>query len=483
MRLETPAGRLDLKGETISIEISNPYFDFDSIPGTTTYAFTLPLTDNNQRLLNFPLLRVRGGEIPAPEMAYFYIDGALWRAGSLVYESGDEAKRELRYTFVADAADLASRIEGLTLPGLELGSVPLVLSPTAADYALPSFRNSAFYGDKREGWKGVLNRYQNGQYSGTIVPFPRLIPLLRRVLAALGYQVSGPWLDETEAQQLVVYSDRAAEEVNGNRTADVVLNRHVPTIEIGAFLVNLKKFCGLGFRFHPVRQQVMITSLADIIADQRYIDRTGGPATVAPPDTGGYALEMELESDDELNKTLDTGWAKLRLGAGKNELSTSAGTLHVVREKDPLDEGRQWLVPAVEAKGASEAYELGNESRCGLRLLFDRGLRPDSRGSLYPLATWDWLDYQGNMVGVETLHWEGLEGLYERRYRDWLAFLAQASRVERTMQFRVADLLTLDPGRKEMVEGRKYLWEKISFTVSSARRLETAKFTYRHCRL
>ncbi len=39
------------------------------------------------------------------------------------------------------------------------------------------------------------------------------------------------------------------------------------------------------------------------------------------------------------------------------------GTLHLVREEDPNTPGREWLLPAISAKGASTEYALGDDTR------------------------------------------------------------------------------------------------------------------------
>jgi hypothetical protein len=138
----------------------------------------------------------------------------------------------------------------------------------------------------------------------------------------------------------------------------------------------------------------------------------------------------------------------------------------------------------VETKGASLAYDLGDDSRCGLRLLFDRGLQPASNGNLYPLATWGRENYAGIPCGDSTLHWDGDRGLYATWHQAWLDFLDRATSREATMEFRVTDLLTLDPARKEMVNSRKYLWEKVSLSLkTTGATLETAQYTYRYVRL
>ncbi|MFC7669273.1 hypothetical protein ACFQT0_19390 [Hymenobacter humi] len=56
-----------------------------------------------------------------PEPVEFYIDGQLRWVGALVYLDCDEEKRMFSYNFVADAADLQSRIDGVSLTSLEPG--------------------------------------------------------------------------------------------------------------------------------------------------------------------------------------------------------------------------------------------------------------------------------------------------------------------------------------------------------------------------
>ncbi|MGI4762328.1 MAG: hypothetical protein ACRYF0_16580 [Janthinobacterium lividum] len=491
--LEVNAGPLELAAGTIALEISNPYFSTNSVPGTTTYPFGVSRTPGNQVKLNFPDVRADQGERIADEPCQLYLDGVLRWVGALVYLDCDEEKDLYEYTFVADAADLASRIEGVSLPGLDLGTVPLELVPDAADYALPCLRNEAFYdAEKGPAYGQVVNYYRNGAYQLTpsgkrapIVPFPRLVPLLRRVYGALGYAVSGPWLDTQEAQQAIIYSDRAAEDAAGNVLEQVDLNRHVPALGVAEFTVALQQVFGLAYDFHPVRRELRIRALRDVLADPAYVARTGAGLARTTAVTGdGYTLEMALESDDDLNKILDTGWAKLVIGKGKQVISSAVGTLHVVREADPLAAGRQWAVPAVAAKGASPAFDNGDDSRCGLRLLYDRGLQADSQGERYPLATWEARDYAGTRIGASTLHWDGADGLYATWHAAWLAFLDRATTKERPMQFGIADLLTLDPARKELVDGKKYLWEKVSLSLSTTgTQLATAAYTYRYTRL
>ncbi len=491
--LKVAAGWLELASGTLSLEINSPFFEADTIPGTISYPFGLTLSAGNVVRLNFPHVRADQGEVIAPEPVELYLEGVLRWVGSLVYLSYDEEKQVLAYQFVADAADLNTRLDGVSLPALELGTALLELRHDAALYALPCLRNTLFYDDdKVKNYAQVVNYYRNGAYQPSpgskrspIVPFLRLVPLLKRVFAALDYELaSGGWLDLPEVQHVVIYSDRAAEDAAGNVLSSFALNRHVPDLPVADFLLALQKFFGLGFDFHPVRRQVRIRALRDVVADQAYVPRTGGPAKTTAVTGDGYTFTMGLESDDELNKTLDTGWAKFVLGKGKEAISIEAGTLHVLRENDPLDANRPWLVPAVETKGASPAFDQGDDTRCGLRLLFDRGLQEDGQLQPYPLASWDLHNYVGTAVGQGTLRWDGPWGLYATWHAAWYDFLGRATTKERDMQFGITDLLTLDAGRKELVDGKKYLWQQVSLSLSTTgSALATASFTYRYSRL
>lgn len=445
MGLKTALGWLDLQPGTVGIEISNPFFQYDAVPGVTTYPFSLPMTPGNLRRLNFPHVRAAQGEQPAPEPVEFYVDGQLWRVGSLLYQEYQPNKQVLVYKFAAGADDLQARIEGLTLASLDLGTVPLG-QDLQHDYSLRTLRNVDFYGDKYPGFSGLLNA------GGVLSPQPRLVPLLRRVLGAVGYTVAGEWLTRPAVRQLSVYSDRAAEDAAGNRLAAIALNQFVPTsTEVSAALVALQQLFALGFDFDTVRRQLRIVPLREVAEDDAYLVREPGVLTRAVPSLyQGYTLEMGLESDDALNKTLDTSWAKLVLDAGKTSVKTEAGTLHVV---DGL--------PTIRTRGASPARELGNDSRCGLRLLFDR---------------------DAQLAGDLVLRWAGAQGLYQQCHKPWLDLLARAGTEERTMPFRIADLLSLNPARKELVGPRKYLWEKVSLSVSTSTRLQAARFTYRPVR-
>jgi len=474
MRLVTVATGIELAlPDELSLDIDSPYFQADAIPGTASLPFDLAWTRENLRGLNFPhLFRGPGG--PPPVLVDCYIDGPRWRRGKLVYLSVDVAAQRLRYNFVADAADLATAIQDVKLDTLDLGTAPLVIRKNDV-YALNPVKNSAFYGDKAPaGYSSYLNYAPGGVYApgAELAPQPYLVPLLRRVAAHFGYEAVGPWLDEPEIQTLCLYSDRLATD-----PTTVTLNRHVPAIDVADLLLGLKGLFGLGIYVNPNARQLRFTALRGVL-QRAAIPRPGAWQSATANTTNGFALTSNPDANDELDKTLDTGWQKFTLGAGGESQDIKAGTLHMVVA--PMGAGGpSWQVPAYEGKGAVPGNaDVGDESKVGLRLLFDRGYQPASDGSRYPLGSALATNLRGLKVGDYSLQWPGPAGLYAQWHQAWLAFRARAVQHVYQSEFRVADLLSLDPDQADFIDYHHCLWEKVSVTISAGAPLSTATFTY-----
>jgi hypothetical protein len=471
-----PAGR-------IALEIASPYFETDAIPGVTSYPTDVPATGENPRRLGFPHLH-RGPGGPPPVPVDCYLDGQRWKRGSLVYRSYNAQKRTYRVNFVADATDLAKQLAALQLPDLVLPDRVFARDGSAAGYVLAPVRNAAFFDEKNPAFKGILNHPTPagvlGPASASQVYTPLLyfVPVLRQVFASLGWTITGSWVDDVEIQSLVVYSDRAlpATLADGDPFNPA---RHLPNMSVAELLLALQKTFCLGLYFQADRKELRLTPLREAVVRGAYVDRPGAVLTAAGTnETQGFTLKLAPDTNDELDKTLDTSWQQLIVGGGQEAITAAAGTLHLVREQDPNGAGRQWLLPAISAKGASSEYALGDDSRTGLRLLFDRGPCPDSAGDSYNLVSPGTEDYAGNAVGTYSLHWDGPAGLYAQWHRPWLDFRARAVPREYIVPFRIADLLTLDPATHEQVDYHRLLWENVSLSVGADSRLQSATFAY-----
>jgi len=480
MKLVTVAGQQELLlPSEMSVDIDNPGFEADAIPGTWSLPIDLFWARQNLVALDFPHL-YRGPGGPAPVAVDYYLDEVRWRRGKLVYLSLDAQAKLLRYNFVADAADLATLIKDVKLDTLDLGTAPLDRTGNATAYALLPVRNATFYGDVDKApavYKGYLN-YVPASASGpppdaVLAPQPYLVPIIRKVLAHFGYELVGTWAADAEINKLVIYSDRLCLD-----PGTVTLNRHVPGIDVADLLLGVAGLFCLQLYFNPLTKQARFTPLRDVIAGaaagQRA--RVGTWLSSTANTTNGFLLKQQPDSNDELDKTLNTAWQQLRVGAGGEEQAVKAGTLHLV---NATEGNRNWLVPAYEGKGAIPGNaDVGDESRVGLRLLFNRGFQPDSAGNLYPLGTGGAVNATGASVGSYALQWDGPKGLYQVWHKDWLTFRARA--VQHTYQcaLRVGDLLLLDPSQADLVDYHLCFWEKVSLSVAAGSVLTTATFTY-----
>lgn len=96
--------------------------------------------------------------------------------------------------------------------------------------------------------------------------------------------------------------------------------------------------------------------------------------------------------------------------------------------------GREWLIPVTMQPGNFDALSGVFKSEFTKSLLFYHGLRNDSDGFLYPLASNDVFDFAGNQISFEStdehpaytqelsLKWNGDSGLWERKHKNWVTW-------------------------------------------------------------
>ena len=464
---------LTLSGE-LSLDVDSPYFQPDAIPGTASLPAELPWTRENLRGLGFPhLVRRAGG--PAPVTVDLYLEGVRWQRGLLRYVSVDVEAQRLKYNFVSAAGDLAAAIKGVKLGELELGTVPFAGGAVrTADYFLPTVRNASFYGDADQapaGYSGYVNYWQpTGTYpaDATLCPMLYLLPVLKLVFSYFGWELVGPLLDDAELQTAVIFTDRALPA----GAVQMSLAAQLPNLDVADLLLGVQGLFCAGYFFNTLTRQVRLSLLRDVVAGTDQLARPGRYQASTANTTTGWLLRQVPDDADELDKSLDAGWQQLAVLGGGEGQEVKAGTLHFV---STADQNRTWSVPAFEGKGAMPGNaDLGDDSRVGLRLLFDRGWGTDSNGRGYPLAS----PLPAQPGDQYSLQWGGPQGLYATFHAAWLGFRARAVQHSYVAGFRLADLLLLDPATAEYVDYHRCLWEKVSVSFRPDAPLQYATFTY-----
>lgn len=467
-----------------AVEGRSPLFAAQAIPGTRVYSFNVPLTKSNRRIFRFA---ERIGTLEPPQQVFpdaeLYLFGTRWRSGTLRLREASTNGYAL--SFHTDAGDLAARISKQRLTDLDLGTdvLNLTADPEAIypdrRYALFPVKNPAFYGELNEDYVGYMNYYHQGAFATNttanqynIVPFPFLLYVLNQVAQQLGYLgVSGPWTQEEDIRRLVIYNTYALDELfEGLNTyqSKIDFTNHVPPTEVGKFLVAIKNLFGLAIFVNPRTKYLEFVRLTDVLSDQAFSDlsdRATAQYTLTPNASDGFALGLTPDNGDELYKILPYADQSYRIGNGAESFETPIGTLFEVKDNDAE---REWAIPQAQQAGNSPAYldenaALALQNDFGLRLLFYRGLQPDSANNRYPQAS-----PEGNYY---KLGYSGFSGLYERCYRPWLDFLSTTQQVETSFRFRAPEVLGLDFRRKIMRGHVKYFIRdyKLSITRNGIR--------------
>lgn len=495
-RVGSPAESLDLSEDTeAQVEVNNPLFETDELPGTLIYPFMVPPTPKNRRLLAFAGY-LAATRVPNQRFACdLYLLGVLWRRGQLSVVKRSAEGFEL--SFQTDVGDVSIQLTDRQLTDLPLPTVPLVLNSSGTGpppswparlYALPTVVNSLFFPEKDAatlGYQGLVNAYA-GTYDTTqpIVPMPYLRTVVEQVCALIGYELGGTFFSDVEIQALVLYSNQAVDVA----AATVVLSQHLPDQSIPDFLVAFRALFCLSTVFDSVRRQFLIDSLRDVLADARYVDwsdRTEAGLEWEPNTSAGYWLKQTLDTSDDLSKNAPASEYELKIGGAGEEIKVDASSLSMQRGRPTPTSGSNvadTLLPVTVQKGNSPALPDEKDNKCALRLLFDRGQHLNANGQFYPLASAEAVNYGGLQVGNYSLRWDGPQGLYQVWHKDWLDFRGRTETVTRSLRLRLADLLQLDPRRKVLIraaEGTSLaFWKSITVTISQQGGIQSAQIPF-----
>lgn len=478
---------LELSDNTnFSFELENPLFSSDAIGGSLVYSFSVPNSAHNRRLLDFVnLLPVMPKAVEVSPVR-LYLAGQLYQVGRLVIRDTSDESTQL--SFHADAGSLASKINNLKLAELPLGSFDLSydhqLNYPDRAYALPVLHSPEFYGDKNLDFKGYVNYYHQGNPTNTeknyytLCPMPYLLHVLKAMAVKIGYDLSGPWLDDPDTKRLIIYNNKALDQKNFRLNLfqkKFNLADHVPDITVGQMLVDLKNLFGLGIFVDPSLQIIHVRRLEDVINSSYYREmsrQAGKRYNKSFSSYSGYKLTMTPDSADNLFRDAEYDWLSYTLDAGRQEINSRASTLVVEEVQDTVNVARKWTVPKVSQKGNSAAFGVSGKNEA-FRLLYYNGMQPDSLKIGFPSAS-----YQ---TARRSLHWDGDKGLYNQGYRRWLDAMKQSIIVEREMLFSLNDLMTLNMSEKLMIEGLKFFIKNIRLGIKrSDTQLRPAKVKLVH---
>jgi len=453
---------------SFSIGGRSPYTQPGELYGPKVYNVSALDSRSNARIFQFASLINNTGRVKAYPNAQIRFGDLLWKVGTLKLR---DISGGYNFSFHSDAGDIEAKIKNRTLPALDLGTDSTGLNtvniyPTAK-HACFVVKNPLFYAEnnsKNTLYEGYVNQYNTGASrlynptqdgnAYTVTPFPFLLHVLERIFNDLGYfGISGAWTQEENIRRVVLYNNY------DHRSGDIIYNRHVPPISVGAFLIDTAIYFGITYVINPVTRLVEIRKVSDWLADQSYVDlnyRANRSYKLEPNENDGFRFSMRADGSDKLLEN-DPSWMESKIGNGSHPIEVNASPLTMITETNP--DAAEWTIPQVQQQGSGPAFDLELDSRGGLRFMLFEGMATDSGGNAYP---------RGHYLRTGfSLRWSGADGIIARSYGGWTDWKSETEHMERTVELTLVELMQLDTSRKVMIDNLKWIVEEYDASITA----------------
>ena len=223
----------------LSLEINNPLFETEILPGDWTLPFTVPDHPTNNIIFNLPKDISNTAEFEQDYDAELYIGGNLYSLGRINVTRAEPGRYSL--VFGNEISRLKATLENKKLNEFDYGGVrtfgttaddiiahaktTVLADPLDYDYVFPSIYAPFFYGDSQQNnpytllflnsydapgaafKKNVLVTTESAANKYTLAPQPYLHYLLNQLFAAAGFILKGDFMDDAEMKKLAIYSN------------------------------------------------------------------------------------------------------------------------------------------------------------------------------------------------------------------------------------------------------------------------------------
>ncbi|MEL6140681.1 MAG: hypothetical protein AAFU67_03595 [Bacteroidota bacterium] len=324
-----------LPGTSLGVDVNTPiYFgdrDPELIPGLKSYSLTVPPTNKNRRLLNRPAELDNPKSFLTESGWIIYHDGRLISSGQLLVEDAGY-EQDIRVTFIGgisgNLSGLKSREVGEFVEdqsfnvGVETQDVyayakEVILDPENYDFMFPTINvaeDSGLQPGDNEDDPGVptryafFNLYESGRFAlsssvryglspvvqpvieySTIAAQPRLHWVMKKMFAAIGYNLTGVFdsdVNSTELKDLLLVTnhtqDRRTRFLTEEPTMeDIELDptfrpaRMMPKVKGNVLLKKIcNRFCWTPF-VDEQNRRVRLLANRDLLKDETFVDWTG----------------------------------------------------------------------------------------------------------------------------------------------------------------------------------------------------------------
>ncbi|MHB1277257.1 MAG: hypothetical protein ACYC1Q_02550, partial [Bacteroidia bacterium] len=259
-----------------------------------------------------------------------------------------------------------------------------------------------------------------------------------------------------------------------NKTNALTLNlqNHVPDIPISQFLNSLKNQFNLIYYWNTFTNEVSIDSFRDIHASTKYVDWTSrlvkGIGTELTERTG-YTFSYDQESNDAI--PIQDSLLRHVINGGENAYETKSGLIELLSETDYVAGGKDWLIHQANQPGNSAYFpvppDAPNSAPFGQRLLFWRGMQPDSNTNDYPMGSPDLKRFDGTDIPGANyqLYWDGSKGLYNTWWKTYVDLFQKSKLVTVRVQLSLLEILAIDIRQKVRLYDNLFYINKVKFDI------------------
>jgi len=509
---------IPIKNAKIRFRLRGQIFDTSSIPGGNTFPFEIPITKETQKTFGHPELlanrEILGSTFENVKLLY---KGHPLLTGYVLFLS---AKTNYRVTFnfgVAGIKPLGNRklrsfaLGGPRTPnfpsgfyGLQYHADLVAANPNDYDYLFPCVRNPQIYHDTELWLVGFLlgteylNYYINGAYK-TIsqpggsypyrnyghhyLPFVKLDYLLREIFAEVGIRFESSWLEDEEIQNLIIHTTTSEYTPGtwnpGSQTLLIQptvfnLNKYLPDITVSELLNTLRNQFNLFFNWNFFDNSCTLDAFRDIHKQTDAWDITEriiGTPQIEPGTEAIKNLKYQTESTDFL--AIDENLISLINDVDGQDVDLKGSLIAMEENLDNASaQTRSFFLPTSEQPGNSEDIPPGENltAQFGLRLLFYRGMQPDSNANNYPLATPGDRRFGDIEIGGTnyTLYPGGEKGLYNVWWKDYDEFKQNARKVSYQVKIELDDILRLDLRKKVRIKDSLFYINEVQFELGNS---------------
>jgi len=345
-------GFLDLfPGAKVNFEVNSEIYTTGEptiVEGSYSFPFTVPLSANNRKLLNFPHLIDNFAPMMADADAIFYAGSGqsvgfpLYQGKLFVYDAvedplaGDTAeisfiikglavKKELKFedvdigTYDLGTTDLADHMTDTTIHPLDYDHIFFPVWNPTIPVGWPPMGSGAYqvvggsiYGQfmnakDRDGlWffkKPTSSDWPRIQKNAVLVPFMRLKVVVAKAVAALGYNLEDKWLVGEEMELICMFNNFSINNLESGWNNIIRYNDHVPAkMKIVDFLKDVCRMWFVGIFLNIDNNTLSLIPYRDLLDQAHKHDwtakaerRAGNNQDNRVPRSFGYAVDSTDE--------------------------------------------------------------------------------------------------------------------------------------------------------------------------------------------